>query len=229
MKAFYNKWKLASATLSGILAIFYWAISIDDVIISNGILFSCMTLTMAYKEGIKKIFVLPNIITLFRFGLILSILYYSDTLEQYTLAVVFWCAAMLDFLDGYCARRLNKLTIFGSYLDEEADSVFVLMISLVLIWKFNITYIVVLPVLFRFINVGISYTLSDKVIRYFKFIDSRKIAGWYFGLMPTIFILPNNYKVPFALILTIMLLISLIQELASYVNYFINIHYNRQS
>lgn len=229
MKVLYNKWKLSSATLSGLLAIFYWVISYEDIVISIGILFSCMTLTMAYKEDIRKVFVIPNIITLFRFGLILSVLYYFDTLDQLAVAVFFWLSAMLDFLDGYSARKLNKSTMFGSYLDEEADSIFVLVISLVIIGKLNITNIVVIPVILRFINVGISHMLSDKVIWHFRFIDSRKIAGWYFGLMPAIFILPNNCKESYALILTTMLSISLIQELASYVNYFSHLHHHRQS
>lgn len=225
----YNKWKLASATLSGLLALFLDLISNEDVFISIIILFSCLILTMAYKEGIRKIFIFPNVITSIRIGLILSIVYYCDTLDQLAVAALFWFSAILDFLDGYSARKLNQITLFGSYLDEESDSVFVLVISLVMIWKLNINYIVVLPVLLRFISVGISYWLSDVVIRYFKFVDSRKIAGWYFGLMPIIFILPSNCKAPFALILTTILSISLIQELASYVNYFIGLHHHRQS
>ena len=83
-------------------------------------------------------FNLPNVLTLIRLALIpvFVILFYwpTESSNMYA-AIVFVAAALTDFVDGYLARRLNKVTKFGAFLDPVADKLIV-CVALVLIGEY---------------------------------------------------------------------------------------------
>ena len=70
----------------------------------------------------KRMFTLPNIITLLRFPLALAFL--QDNPFYRALAVLL--AMLSDGLDGYIARRYGKISRFGTFIDPLADKIFVL-------------------------------------------------------------------------------------------------------
>ena len=79
---------------------------------------------------------LPNILTLLRIILIpvLVIVFYMPGQWSYQLsAMVFGLAALTDALDGYLARRLKQLSVFGAFLDPVADKLMVAVALVVLV------------------------------------------------------------------------------------------------
>ncbi|CAG0968830.1 CDP-diacylglycerol--glycerol-3-phosphate 3-phosphatidyltransferase [Geobacter sp.] len=87
----------------------------------------------------KSIWNIPNILTLLRIALIpvLAVLLLSPSREAgFWAAAVFAIASITDWLDGYLARRMGIVTVFGKFLDPIADKLMV-MAALIMILPFN--------------------------------------------------------------------------------------------
>jgi CDP-diacylglycerol--glycerol-3-phosphate 3-phosphatidyltransferase/cardiolipin synthase len=85
------------------------------------------------------IWTIPNILTLVRIILIpvLVLVFYSPLEWSYQIsAAIFGLAALTDWLDGYLARRLQQLSVFGAFLDPVADKLMV-TVALVLLVQDN--------------------------------------------------------------------------------------------
>lgn len=81
----------------------------------------------------------PNIVTLFRIACIplMVVILLSPTREAgFWAAAVFSLASASDWLDGYLARRMGIVTVFGKFLDPIADKLLVTA-ALVMILPFN--------------------------------------------------------------------------------------------
>lgn len=76
----------------------------------------------------RKVFNLPNTITLLRMSII-PVLFCLLTAPEQTwslvIAVLFMIAALTDMLDGYIARKYQIVTTMGKYLDPIADKLIV--------------------------------------------------------------------------------------------------------
>ena len=71
---------------------------------------------------------LPNILTLLRIVLIpvlVVVFYLPFPWSPLVSAAIFGLAAITDWLDGYLARRLRQLSVFGAFLDPVADKLMV--------------------------------------------------------------------------------------------------------
>ena len=82
---------------------------------------------------------IPNILTLTRIAAIplMSVLLMSPSQPAgFWAAAVFSLASITDWLDGYLARRLGIVTIFGKFLDPIADKLIV-MAALIMILPFG--------------------------------------------------------------------------------------------
>lgn len=87
----------------------------------------------------SKILNLPNILTMMRIAAIplLAALLMSPSKESgFWAAAVFALASITDWLDGYLARRMGIVTVFGKFLDPIADKLIV-MAALVMILPFE--------------------------------------------------------------------------------------------
>ena len=73
---------------------------------------------------------LPTYLTLARMGLavlvVVALLYFPTAAGAWTAAVLFAVASVLDFLDGYLARRLGQESDLGRMLDPISDKVLVI-------------------------------------------------------------------------------------------------------
>ncbi|HUG11410.1 MAG TPA: CDP-diacylglycerol--glycerol-3-phosphate 3-phosphatidyltransferase [Opitutaceae bacterium] len=78
---------------------------------------------------------LPNLVSLSRIPgtFLIAALLYSDFFGAATLALaVFILCAVSDWLDGYLARKLNKVSTFGIFVDALADKIWVLGVLIAL-------------------------------------------------------------------------------------------------
>ena len=79
---------------------------------------------------------LPTYLTLARMALAalvaIAFLYFPTAAGAWTAAALFAAASILDFLDGYLARRLNLVSQLGRMLDPIADKVLVVTVLVVI-------------------------------------------------------------------------------------------------
>ncbi len=91
------------------------------------------------KTENNPVFNAPNILTMARIAAIplLAVLLTSPTREAgFWAAVLFSLAAITDWLDGYLARRMQIVTVFGKFLDPIADKLIV-MAALIMILPYD--------------------------------------------------------------------------------------------
>ena len=89
----------------------------------------------------------PNILTLVRIILIpvLVLVFYLPGEWSYQIsAAIFGAAALTDWLDGYLARRLRQVSVFGAFLDPVADKLMV-AVALVLLVQDNPSPLFAIP------------------------------------------------------------------------------------
>lgn len=87
----------------------------------------------------NQILNIPNILTLMRIAAIplLAVLLMSPSRSAgFWAAALFAVASITDWLDGFLARRMGIVTIFGKFLDPIADKLIV-MAALIMILPFN--------------------------------------------------------------------------------------------
>lgn len=87
----------------------------------------------------NQIMNLPNILTMTRIAaipLLAAFLMSPSRSAGFWAAALFAVASITDWLDGYLARRMGIVTIFGKFLDPIADKLIV-MAALIMILPFN--------------------------------------------------------------------------------------------
>ncbi len=87
----------------------------------------------------NQIINLPNALTVARIAVIplLALILMSPSRSAgFWAAILFAVASITDWLDGYLARRMGIVTIFGKFLDPIADKLIV-MAALIMILPFN--------------------------------------------------------------------------------------------
>jgi len=94
---------------------------------------------MTNQADHPQIWNLPNILTLMRIAAIplLVVILLSPTRDAgFWAAALFSAASFTDWLDGYLARRMGVVTVFGKFLDPIADKL-VVMAALIMILPYN--------------------------------------------------------------------------------------------
>jgi CDP-diacylglycerol---glycerol-3-phosphate 3-phosphatidyltransferase len=80
--------------------------------------------TLASKITLIRILAVPFLVV---------ILYFPTKLGCLAAVIVFICASLTDFVDGFVARRHNQVTNFGKFLDPLADKVLIGSVLIMLV------------------------------------------------------------------------------------------------
>jgi CDP-diacylglycerol--glycerol-3-phosphate 3-phosphatidyltransferase len=69
-----------------------------------------------------------NLLTMVRVALLLPLAWLLLTTREQSLAgmIIFMVSGLTDMLDGYLARKLQKITLFGAMLDQICDKIFII-------------------------------------------------------------------------------------------------------
>nr|WP_256478881.1 CDP-diacylglycerol--glycerol-3-phosphate 3-phosphatidyltransferase [Legionella sp. 27cVA30] len=89
---------------------------------------------------------LPNLLTLMRILLIpvfIIVFYLPFHWAHAAAAIIFATASFTDWLDGYLARKLKQMSLFGAFLDPVADKLSVATSLLLLVGAKDINYITI--------------------------------------------------------------------------------------
>ncbi|MFA6962596.1 MAG: CDP-diacylglycerol--glycerol-3-phosphate 3-phosphatidyltransferase [Opitutaceae bacterium] len=95
---------------------------------------------------------LPNIITLSRIPLMFVVVWLMKQEWSGAATLAFWLfiiAAVGDWLDGYLARKMQLISLFGKFMDALTDKIFVVGIMIVFVEEGIVPIYLVLIVLCR--------------------------------------------------------------------------------
>ncbi|MCF8236665.1 MAG: CDP-alcohol phosphatidyltransferase family protein [Saprospiraceae bacterium] len=118
----------------GMSPLFIYSWGSDLLFVSIGVYFGILLYKTSHIWAKTRGRLWTNSITIFRVILILGAGLSWNHFPAVPLAVLLWCAAILDGVDGWVARKMKGETIFGGFFDEESDALFV-FVACFLIWK----------------------------------------------------------------------------------------------
>jgi len=104
------------------------------------------------KPGSNPVWNIPNILTLMRIAaipLMVLLLLSGEREPSFWAAVLFSAASFTDWLDGYLARRMGIVTVFGKFLDPIADKLIVMAALIMIIPLGRVPAWIVLVILGR--------------------------------------------------------------------------------
>ena len=121
---------------------------------------------------------LPNKITLFRVLLIPIIMiiaeieslqvnfFWTLTVGNFIILLIFIIASLSDFVDGYIARKQNLITNFGKFADPLADKILVLALMIILLEQKSLLpgWAVTIILAREFIVTGFRIIAADKKV-----------------------------------------------------------------
>lgn len=93
-----------------------------------------------------NLWTLPNVLTFFRILLVpcfVIAFYWPFHGHLYVTALIFFLAAITDWLDGYLARYLKQTSAFGAFLDPVADKIIVATAQILLVSMYPTLWIAI--------------------------------------------------------------------------------------
>jgi phosphatidylglycerophosphate synthase len=151
---------------------------------------------------------IPNYITLVRFigliGLVNSIHMFTNLLSALFLLVL----VLLDGADGMAARKLNQSTEFGALFDMETDSLFVCLVSCVLISKGLLDQWILIPAFIKYYYAVLTDISGIRKSPDPKTMIGATIAVLMFLALILAFVLPTKPSHLIAFIATLLICIS---------------------
>jgi len=106
---------------------------------------------------------LPNILSVIRIIITFPVIILMENNHNYAALFLFLLGALSDYLDGLLARRKKLVSNIGKLLDPLADKIFVISLFVAMIKIMNISYWLVLVIIFRELAVtGLRAQLAAK-------------------------------------------------------------------
>lgn len=133
------------------------------------------------KDYSKRIFTVPNVISMFRLLLIPVFIWSYVILKNDVMTVILLAVSgVSDLADGFIARRFNMISDLGKMLDPVADKFTQLAIIICLIFRFNY---MIIPLVFLLIKEVSDAITGIAVIKATKKVIS---AEWHGKLASTV-------------------------------------------
>ena len=130
-------------------------------------------LSFLYNFKNRKPWVLiPNWVTFIRLLLLLVIILFWQKFTSIELSYGVFSIVILDFFDGFIAKRFGMKSKFGAVFDAETDAFFVLAISMILVFKHDLSLWLVSMGFLRYIF-GLYFLFTPKT----KTRESPKIGN----------------------------------------------------
>ena len=130
----------------------------------------------------KICFLVPNHITILNFILSLYIIYavYKKSHNIPTFLVLIFIRSILDCLDGAVARKCNKTSELGKYLDVLSDTITFILLMLLLYFKPNYPWIKdIIPLIILIII----YVACNCLYNEYEFFKDNKFGKLYYKNM----------------------------------------------
>lgn len=122
----------------------------------------------------SKVFTIPNLLTVLRLPFAFLIILYSNSPLKYLFLII---AILLDFFDGYIAKKYNQATKLGAILDPLFDKLFVLIVFSFFFIKMNLPFYFIFLFFTRDIVTSILALLSLFKSLYKKIEIKARILG----------------------------------------------------
>jgi CDP-diacylglycerol--glycerol-3-phosphate 3-phosphatidyltransferase len=165
----------------------------------------------------------PNWLTLSRILLVPIVVFclsVKDPLFDWIAAIVFAVASITDFFDGYLARKMNRITIYGKLMDPLADK-FLVIASMVMLQDLGRIhpYIVIVVICREIAITGLRALASAEGMMINVSQGGKWKAAFQMVAIPLIMVENQAWGIPFYEIGTVLLLISLFMSLWSAQDY----------
>lgn len=155
---------------------------------------------------------IPNFLTLLRIFLIFPIIFFIGR-NPIISSILFILAISTDYLDGKIARRYNKISDLGKFLDPLADKILVSSILVYFVWlRFFSPWILILILFREFMVTGLRLGLMQKGI-ILPALKSGKIKTFFQDIAILFYLLGFPFR-------DVLLVISLILTIYSGLFYF---------
>lgn len=170
----------------------------------------------------KKIFTIPNILTVFRLVLIIPIVItYLVNDNNIATIVLVAISAFSDVIDGIIARKFNMITELGKLLDPVADKLTQLALAIILCVKFPYMLIPLGVLVLKEVISGIIGIYVVKHLKHTLFAEwhGKLATVFLYGIMLAHLVWPDmNQTVSLVLIITSasLLLLSFVLYLSRY-------------
>ena len=132
---------------------------------------------------------IPNILTIVRFILIPTILYYIFTGDYILGFVFFTLSGITDILDGCIARKYNLISNFGKLMDPLADKLTQISVlaSLVIVRIIPVWILAVVILKELIMVIGASFLYGKDVVVYSKWYGKLATVLFYLAIVISLF------------------------------------------
>ena len=137
---------------------------------------------------------IPNLLTIIRFFLIPSIIYFLIKDEYIYAFIILVISGLTDVLDGAIARKFNFITNFGKLVDPLADKVTQISILCTLVFKEIIPLWIVIVVLLKeaFMVCGASFLYGRDMVVSSKWYGKAATVLFYLAIAVSLIITSVN-------------------------------------
>lgn len=151
---------------------------------------------------------LANWVTLIRFAGLTTVVFLAFRISNQVLSLLLFVLVLVDGLDGYLARKKDQRTPFGACFDMETDTLFVCLVSVLLVSKGLSAKWILIPAWIKyyytvFIDLAGLNTVPEK-----KTLFGATIAVIMFFALALAFILTEKMRFIVTISATILLMIS---------------------
>ena len=174
-----------------------------------------MLLFLIEEENFNMLNFIPNLLSISRIFMMFPLILYLEKIETdsmyliYSIVIIFMIV-LSDILDGFLARKLSCVSLFGKIIDPVSDKICLMVVLIFLINKYNFIFFIFFILLSVRDIVLVSLT-SYLAIKY-NFISQANKLGKYFMLSTIIMIIfflfnLNSFASILIYIITIIILV----------------------